>query len=583
MGNKLKDNEIYVNIKMIKNKDGEYKKDPYFGKVWGKLPKKSANATALQVGKAGVWVLDIDTKDLTTLPKKLQKLLPKQPTVSTARGYHYYFKGEGFGQTSKLFENVDTRDGVGLAFTSYWGDDERLSWERVGTNMEPSRKLMSYLREAHGKSEVRKDNTVALSYKDGKPWKKFDDGEQHGLIIRTMVKMFNERATDAEVWSRAEEYLDNFLINNRYERNLMKGRFEWAKKEVGDSKLKGSVLSKPKKKKVKVKKEKNGEKKPAWERFILKGGEFDEESIKRIEELTYLSFIPRGHHTFVYGEAGTLKTTIITYEMIDEMMSDPKLKVFLYSFDASQLHNVAMWEYAKEKGVSGQFHILDEAKGDDLFSFIEKANKESWDLHNAVFLIDTYKKIAGNVNDKGNNVTVMSLLKSLTKMGATVVSIGHTNKDGVNNSGTAEIEQDTDGMLRFDAYEDTTGKTVSVTASTRLRFEFEPRSYRVAKPDGKGYNGIMDNIDPLAKYVHLDKLITNQKAKASEEEVWEPRIDAVREAIRKGHVRATPIQETTGLTKEMVKKVLAKYEGVHWRGETIGYNHIEYKLIKVLG
>lgn len=45
----------------------------------------------------------------------------------------------------------------------------------------------------------------------------------------------------------------------------------------------------------------------------------------------------------------------------------------------------------------------------------------------------------------------MHFIKDVCKLGATFISLGHTNKDGKNQSGTAEIEQDSDALLKIDS------------------------------------------------------------------------------------------------------------------------------------
>ena len=63
--------KLYVKIKI----DKRGKKVPYFGKVWGELPKKDANTRAVKTGN-GLMVVDVDTRDLSKIDKKLIKLLP---------------------------------------------------------------------------------------------------------------------------------------------------------------------------------------------------------------------------------------------------------------------------------------------------------------------------------------------------------------------------------------------------------------------------------------------------------------------------------------------------------------------------
>ena len=72
-------------------------------------------------------------------------------------------------------------------------------------------------------------------------------------------------------------------------------------------------------------------------------------------------------------------------------------------------------------------------------------------LDNVIVVLDTLKFLTSDINNKNANKEAMHYIKSLCKLGAAWVSIGHTNKDGRRESGTAEIEQDSDGLLRIDS------------------------------------------------------------------------------------------------------------------------------------
>lgn len=234
--------KLYVKIKI----DKRGKKVPYFGKVWGELPKKDANTRAVKTGN-GLMVVDIDTKDLSNIDKKLIKLLPKTPTIETANGYHWYFRGgDDIPQTQALVKLVDIRNEGGVVFDKYWGDDGRVSYKKRGKTYECEGKLRKYLKKLSAERVTRTIDTVELQYKEGEPWGQFIDGEQHVLLMATMIKMFNDRATKEMVWSRAKEYQDTYLsgqgYTERHESMLMKGRFDWAvrhiEKELTGHKLK---------------------------------------------------------------------------------------------------------------------------------------------------------------------------------------------------------------------------------------------------------------------------------------------------------------------------------------------------------
>lgn len=127
---------------------GGDKKRAFFGKEWGKLDESEANAEAIETGN-GLLVIDIDTKDISQLDERLVELLPRVPTVDTARGYHYYFDVEDdsiFKTCADLFDHVDMRSTGGIVFSSYWGADDRIKYERMrDDNYKMDKALQEYL------------------------------------------------------------------------------------------------------------------------------------------------------------------------------------------------------------------------------------------------------------------------------------------------------------------------------------------------------------------------------------------------------------------------------------------------------
>lgn len=79
-------------------------------------------------------------------------------------------------------------------------------------------------------------------------------------------------------------------------------------------------------------------------------------------------------------------------------------------------------------------------------------------LWETVFILDTFKFLSADVNHKNATKDAMHLIKEVCKLGATFISLGHTNKDGEKFSGTAEIEQDSDGVLRIDGIDEADNK-----------------------------------------------------------------------------------------------------------------------------
>ena len=140
---------MFVNIQ-IDEETG--KKRPNFGSTWGAMLKEDANAEAIKTGN-GLMVIDIDTKDVSKLDAKLVELLPRVPTVDTARGYHYYFNVNDdslFKSIDGIFKHVDMKSSGGLVFSDYWGEDTRIKYKRMKEdNYTLSKELCEYLLTSH--------------------------------------------------------------------------------------------------------------------------------------------------------------------------------------------------------------------------------------------------------------------------------------------------------------------------------------------------------------------------------------------------------------------------------------------------
>ena len=88
-----------------------------------------------------------------------------------------------------------------------------------------------------------------------------------------------------------------------------------------------------------------------------------------------------------------------------------------------------------------------------------------------VIILDTYKKFTagGDVNNKKANVQMFAILRELTTKGATVLILGHANKDRDDEnmprfSGTQEIQDDSDALICLDHMASPDGKQIRVNA-----------------------------------------------------------------------------------------------------------------------
>ena len=211
-----------------------------------------------------------------------------------------------------------------------------------------------------------------------------------------------------------------------------------------------------------------------------------ETSIERLEEMTNRSFLIDGliqekSHTVIYGASGTGKTTLMFYFVKEAKEKKPDLDIFYFLLDGADQIALNGARYYDDPNT---LHILNLVQARDIMEELYKNIKEKIDLSNVLFIFDTYKKFQSDVNNKGANSKHMHILRELTSLGATVVSVAHTNKDGKNFSGTAEMEQDADAVIKVNKMidvEDEESMTVSLSEGGRIRWRLIPRSYKIPR------------------------------------------------------------------------------------------------------
>ncbi len=187
-------------------------------------------------------------------------------------------------------------------------------------------------------------------------------------------------------------------------------------------------------------------------------------------------------HTIFYGASGTAKTTLTFYLIKEAKISNPELKTFYFLLDGSDQIALNGRRYYNDEGLT----MLLSTPAKEIISFLELAISGKEDLNNKLFIFDTYKKFQTDVNNKADNARHLHFIRELTNRGATVISIAHSNKNREQISGTAELEQDSDAVMRFDKLDDAgdpDGMFVSISADGRVRWKPEERSFKVPRYD----------------------------------------------------------------------------------------------------
>lgn len=299
----------------------------------------------------------------------------------------------------------------------------------------------------------------------------------------------------------------------------------------------------------------------------------------RREELKNMKYVIDGlivenYHTYLMGNAGAGKTTILLHLCFE--MVQKGYKVYYFYLDGALNTASKVDEEIERLEIEDNFNLLVDGTMNDYKDILEKFIATKSNLDKTVFILDTFKFLSADVNHKNANKEAMHLIKEVCKLGATFISLGHTNKDGAKFSGTAEIEQDSDGVLRIDGIDEANNQTVStIKKGGRCRFDVKETSFTFRK-------GNILSVEKLDEVVDTENQLKQKETEKNDKFV----IDEIKRVLR---VNPNILQkdiipkvmENTAVSKNKILKILNSYVEIHWKRTqskeaTNGY---EYKVI----
>lgn len=274
--------------------------------------------------------------------------------------------------------------------------------------------------------------------------------------------------------------------------------------------------------------------------------------LKRIK-LPFLvdGLIKKGYHTVLYGNSGTNKTSITMSFCADIVKDNPEMEVVYCLLDGSDEIAIQL-----EEAIPHRATVISDTSSVEIIEQLTAVMEED-SLDNLIVVFDTYKKFQEMVNDKGHNTRFLKLVRRFVNAGATVLSIAHTNKDKASFSGTAEMEQDTDGMIRFDAIDDIENdgyRLVSLSKGARCRWQFAEASYKTPR---------VPTITDVEKIDYIDlKRYQNEDEDASDIEEIKTLLgfndfNTVEDLLK-------AVRANIGLSVRDARKMLNIYDGRHW-------------------
>lgn len=219
-----KNKDIYAKV-VVNDETG--KKEFPNGVSWSGKKRHGDNLKGIRTGN-GLVVVDVDTKDFTKLTKKMRKVLESlKPTVTTARGYHYYFSyknSKQFTNKANYSKHIDVRSDGGIIFNQYSGSDDRVSYESTGVVIKMPKDL---------EKQLFKDmSTSRKSVKNRDRWSEIESGAIHDGILNYMVKDKTEGKSYEEILNSATQYVNKYLKKEPREYNLMVERLDWVTNNI---------------------------------------------------------------------------------------------------------------------------------------------------------------------------------------------------------------------------------------------------------------------------------------------------------------------------------------------------------------
>lgn len=629
--------EYYCNIQIKKKK-----KVVDFGRTWGEMRRDEANASFIKTGD-GLYVIDVDTK---IVPNKYQEWFDSlgTPTVETKRGYHFYVKSKVKMKSSQnIFDDpsfkVDIRGEGGLIFTNYWGDSKKVSYKKVGETIKDKNKAITKTLPDKATTSPKRNNVEQrtdvgeMELSEIKRLLKnvnIKDYQDRGSWMQMLASIYHAGGSDAEKiarkWSKKDKAnydkssFDNVwrqLEGNKYGTDVSVGTLIYASngvKSEPETIFKKEMGSVGKSKKKGLVKEKSEDKKFSFNGMV--GLMTDAELERQANEIILIEgLVGHGYHTVLYGEAGSNKTTVSAWACI-QMLKQEEHKdrmVQFWAFDSDRVHNNEIYKYGKGQGVSDRFMFSTGASKVDFFNYYDMAIKQQVSLDNVLIVIDTYKFLSNDVNNKTSNKDVLHYIKKLQKLGASILTLAHANKDSKTFSGTSELSQDTDAVLRIHRERDgTTGDIITtIKEDARCRFAF-PTGGITIMSNGDGVKGgdyhrkilnTLKKVDNISAVSDIQTDVFEEVKRKEEEAKRQLLLDEVRDktyiyelrriikTLNKDKYRncipSTIINDAKaeGMTDKQVRTILLKYNDKHWKSKMKklkgGVKPIKhYKLIK---
>jgi len=206
------------------------------------------------------------------------------------------------------------------------------------------------------------------------------------------------------------------------------------------------------------------------------------------EEFLIDNLVIKNHILTVIGESGAGKTAYFFFHGARHM-AERGANVYYVDADSPPSDHKKMMEFREAHGFTWIIPDVNEGKSVDGFKkyLLELADSQC-QIRDTVFIFDTLKKFV-NTMSKDSIKTFYTLMRRLTKLGATAILLGHSNKyrDGDGNlvfEGVNDVKSDSDELIFFShqkTHDNGTDVTTMIDSSVgaKVRGLFRPFSFHI--------------------------------------------------------------------------------------------------------
>jgi hypothetical protein len=208
------------------------------------------------------------------------------------------------------------------------------------------------------------------------------------------------------------------------------------------------------------------------------------------EEFLIDNVVIKNHIVTIIGESGAGKTAYFFFHGA-RYMAERGAKVYYIDADSPPSDHKKMMEFREKHGFDWIIPDVNEGQSVEKFkkTLVDLA-KSQCEMEDTVFIFDTLKKFV-NTMSKDSIKRFYALMRKITKLGATVVLLGHANKyrDSDGNmifEGVNDVRSDSDDLIFFSHHttrDNGTDVTTMIDASigAKVRGLFQPFSFHIDK------------------------------------------------------------------------------------------------------